>query len=99
MGDDDIASAELPKPRPYIFEKRGGLERFVGDVVLRARLRCDRDAGLYVLAELINDFSVANPDCGNLDDLGAGDVFVRRLGIDGGEVTEVVGKVAAANEL
>src|SRR5437868_9360158 len=99
MRNEDIGPAEFAELAPHRLEVGR-----VGDVGLRDSVRperagSDRDARLHESVEFIDDPAVSNADGGELHDLGAIHVLVRRLEIDRGEVAESVGEPARAYEL
>ena len=99
MRNEDIGPAEFAELGPHRLEVGRVGDVGLGDSVRPEGAGSDGDARLHQSVVLIDDPAVSNANSGELHDLGAIHILVRRLEIDRGEVAESVGEPARAHQL
>ncbi len=100
MRDENVSAAVVPKPRPDVLEMRLVGDVSIGDPVCRRCPWTDRYSRLHQFTEaVLIDDTISHPDRSQLHDLSRGDVVVRRLDVDGGEVAERRVRNSSGHEL
>ena len=99
MRDENIRSAELAELRPHHLEVRCVCNVTLRDPVRTERAGSDGHTRLDARVKLIDDPAVSNSHRGDLYYLGAIDILVGRLDVDGREIAERIGESSRADEL